>query len=160
MKHWERLFKVVLLILIIVALSLGVLSFTDAQIPGSLFGGKELSSPGDWITEEQIKVYPQRIILDVEGASWASFTNTNSMDPYFDETAHAIEVKPADPEQINVGDIISYKTVYGILVHRVIEVGEDKDGIYYFVKGDNNRLTDPFKVRFEDVQGVVVAIIY
>lgn len=141
-------------------LALSVLSFTDLQIPGNILGGKELTSPGDWVKEDQISVYPNKIVLDVPGASWASFTNTNSMDPFLDETANAIEMKPSNPEEIKVGDIISYKTVYGVLIHRVIEIGNDDKGVYYIVKGDNNRLTDPFKVRFEDVQGVVVAIIY
>ncbi|MBI2146640.1 signal peptidase I, partial [Candidatus Woesearchaeota archaeon] len=43
---------------------------------------------------------------------------------------------------------------------RVIEKGVDDDGVYYLVKGDNNRFADPLKVRYADVVGVVVAVIY
>ena len=158
-KGWlKRNFIIVPFILII--LSLGVFSITDKQIPGNILGGKELSSPGDWIKEEQIQVYKDKVILEVQNPLWAAFTNTNSMDPFIDETAHAIEISPADGNAINVGDVISYQTSYGVLIHRVIEKGEDNQGLYYIVKGDNNSLRDPFKVRFSDVKGVVVAVIY
>ena len=128
--------------------------------PASWTSAPENSSPGDWIGEEQIKVYPDLIVLEVPGARWAGFTNTNSMDPLFDETAHALEIMPANPRDINVGDVISYQTPYGVMIHRVFKTGEDTEGYYYLVKGDNNPFPDPFKVRFEEVQGVVVAVVY
>lgn len=153
--------KIVLAVLLLLVLfSIAVISLKGKHIPASFFGGKELSSPSDWVKEEQIRVYENGIILDVKNASWANFTDTNSMDPLIDEQVNAIEILPEDADQINAGDIISYKTKYGIIIHRVIEKGEDEEGIYYIVKGDNNRLRDPFKVRFEDVKGVVVAIVY
>ncbi len=123
-------------------------------------GGEELASPGDWVLEEDILVYSNRVVLDIDGASWASFTNTNSMDPFLDETANAIEILPEDPLDIQVGDVISYESEFGVIIHRVVEVGEDFDGVYYIVKGDNNAVKDPVKVRFDDVVGVLVAIVY
>ena len=63
-------------------------------------------------------------------------------------------------QQINEGDIISYKTLLGTFIHRVIEKGTDQNGTYFLVQGDNNLLQDPFKVRFNDIHGVVVAVIY
>lgn len=148
------------IIIAILVLILAVLAISDQQMPLTLLGGQENSSPGDWVKEEQIQVYPQRVILDIPGAKWAGFTNTNSMDPFIDETANAIEITPSNPEAIDLGDVISYQTAYGVLIHRVIERGVDEEGYYYIVKGDNNRFQDPFKVRFTDVQGVVVAVIY
>ncbi|OGZ62817.1 MAG: hypothetical protein A2639_01975 [Candidatus Staskawiczbacteria bacterium RIFCSPHIGHO2_01_FULL_34_27] len=82
------------------------------------------------------------------------------MDPFIDEDSHAIEIIPDSPGKIQVGDVISYKTSYGIIIHRVINKGEDNKGVYYLVQGDNNTIRDPFKVRFDEVQGVVVAVIY
>ncbi len=137
-----------------------MISFSDKQIPASFFGGQEVFSPGDWVKEDQIKVYKDKIILDVKNASWSGFTDTNSMDPFIDAEANAIEIMPLGPEAINVGDVISYQTSYGIIIHRVIEKGKDNKGIYYVVKGDNNRFKDPFKIRFPQVKGVVVAVIY
>ena len=150
---------IAVLIVFLVLVSLTVLSLLDS---GSLpwVQAPERSSPSDWISEEQIKVYPEFVMLSIENATWASFTNTNSMDPFLDEKAHALEVQPDDPLQISPGDIISYQTIHGIVIHRVMAIGEDQQGVYYIVKGDNNTLTDPVKVRFDEVQGVVVAIIY
>lgn len=155
--------KYTLLLLIMgaaVIILLTVFTLADNQMPLTLLGGQENSSPSDWVKENQIQVYPQQVILDISGAKWAGFTNTNSMDPFIDETANAIEITPTHPDAINVGDVISYQTIYGVLIHRVIEKGVDEEGMYYIVKGDNNRFQDPFKVRFKDVQGVVVAVIY
>ncbi|RME53117.1 signal peptidase I [Candidatus Woesearchaeota archaeon] len=84
------------------------------------------------------------------------------MDPVIDSGANAIEFVPTSEEDINVGDIISYTSPYttGPVIHRVIDIGEDENGKYYILKGDNNPRADPGKIRFEDIQRVVLAIIY
>ncbi len=145
----------------------------DFRVPDSLLSGvsnswlqgfpaaaEELPSPSDWIREEQITVLPDRVILEVEGATWVSFTDTNSMDPFIDESAHALELKPSSSQEIRPGDVISYRTPQGIFIHRVIAAGLDEEGEYYIVKGDNNATADPFKVHFGDIEGVLVAVIY
>ena len=133
-------------------------SFIDRYI----FKNKELISPFDWIEQDQIHMYPDRVVIDLQNPQWAVFTDTNSMDPVFDAGAHAIEVVPKSPEQIHVGDIVSYKSEYadGTVIHRVVETGEDSEGWYCRLKGDNNPFEDPGKVRFSQVQRVLVAIIY
>ena len=120
----------------------------------------EISSPSNHIKENQIHVYQDLIILDIKNASWGSFTDTNSMDPFLDQDSNAIEILPNKADDINVGDVISYQSSYGVIIHRVIEKGEDNQGIYYITKGDNSPFKDPSKIRFKDVKGVVVAIIY
>jgi len=120
-------------------------------------------TPSDRITQDQIKVYSNQIVLNVKDASWATFTPTGSMKPLFDEKSNALEIKPTSPSDIKLGDIIAYKTddnTNDIIIHRVINIAQDNQGIYYIVKGDNNQTADPQKVRFEQIQGVVVAIIY
>ncbi|MBU0457393.1 MAG: hypothetical protein ABH824_03705 [Nanoarchaeota archaeon] len=157
----KKIHNIILLLLIgLLISSLAAISKSDAHLPTTIFGGAEQHSPSNWVKEEQIKVYNDKVILDIQDAIWAGFTDTNSMDPFIDETSHAIEISPENPQSINLGDVISYQTEKGIIIHRVIEKGEDKKGIYYIVKGDNNRFEDPIKVRFEDVKGVLVAVIY
>ncbi len=118
---------------------------------------EEQPSPSDWVKDNQIHIYKNTVQLDIPGAVWVSFTNTNSMDPVLDETAHALEIKP-EPNLIQIGDIISYKKNNAIYVHRVTEISEDNSGLYYLVKGDNAFSAD--LVRFNDIQGVIVAVIY
>ena len=85
-----RLSALLVTLVMVILLSLGVLSLTEKQIPSGLMVGKEISSPSDWVKENQIKVYPDSVILNIPQSSWASFTDTNSMDPFIDAGANAI----------------------------------------------------------------------
>lgn len=142
-------------ILSIIILSLLLFTFSFAQA-----GVEERLSPSDWVKEDQIHVFGNKIILSVENAQWSRFTNTNSMDPLFDDKANALQIKPRSPTQIQRGDIISYHQNESIYIHRVINVGEDSKGFYYIAKGDNVSEPDQQKIRFEQIEGVVVGIIY
>ena len=150
--------KVLLIISLILLASLATYSVSEQQIPAH--GRAERPSPSDWIKEDQIKVYPNRVILTLRNSTWASFTDTNSMDPFLDAESNAIEIKPSTAELINLGDIIAYESPQGVIIHRIIQKDTDEQGIYFIVKGDNNPQPDEQKVRFADVKGVVVAIIY
>ncbi len=123
---------------------------------------QEKLSPSDHITKDKIHVYEDKIIINISNAIWSEFADTNSMDPLLDVTANGIEIRPKSAEQISVGDIISYKSdkLGGVVIHRVIEKGEDEKGTYFVVKGDNNPVSDPEKVRFDQVQGILVGVIY
>ena len=119
-------------------------------------------SPNDWIEEKDIFVTDDQVVIKIDNPKWASFTDTNSMDPILDDKTNAIEIVPQYPGQIEVGDIISYHGDYfkGVVIHRVIEKGVDDEGIYFILKGDNNQEPDPGKVRFDQVERVLVAVIY
>ena len=117
-------------------------------------------APGNHVTGEQIRVYEDRVVLAVEETKWASFTDTDSMLPFFDEYSHALQVKPERPDQVAPGDIITYRQGTSTIIHRVTARGIDEAGTYYFVKGDNNAEHDPVKLRFEDIETVVYGIIY
>lgn len=123
---------------------------------------EERASPADRIKEDQIRVGREEVTISIKGAEWASFTDTNSMDPIIDSEAHAIEVIPQSEDDIQVGDIVAYESEYaeGSIIHRVAYKGEDESGTYFVMKGDNNPTSDPGKVRFSQIKRVVVAIIY
>ena len=121
--------------------------------------GAEIYSPGDWIGKEQISLDEKQVILNITNATIAQFTDTNSMDPLMDENANSIEIKPAEGE-LKIGDIVSYESDAGKIVHRIIDVSEDENGTYYILKGDNNNYPDAYKVRFEQITGVVVGVLY
>ncbi len=132
-------------------------------IPGvSGASGTEQMSPGNHVSEDQIKVYQDHVTLNVEGVEWASFADTNSMDPLFDTEAHALQIIPESADEVNVGDIISYttKSSDSRIIHRVVFKGTDTNGIYFITKGDNNQVSDAGKVRFDQVERVLFAIIY
>lgn len=123
---------------------------------------KDKPSPNNWINKDRIFVYGDEVVIKVKNPQWAIFTDTKSMDPVIDSTSKAIEIQPKSEEEIKVGDIVAYKSDYkwGIVTHRVIDIGYDANGWYARLKGDNNDYMDPEKVRFEQIKGVVVAVIY
>ena len=120
------------------------------------------ASPSDIIPQENIHVYNDKIIIEVDNPEWAMFTDTNSMDPVLDKGANALQIIPKNEEQIQVGDIISFTTdkIDGTIIHRVIETGYDDSGWYAFTKGDNNPEADTGKRRFSDVKKLLIGIIY
>jgi len=122
----------------------------------------ERASPGDRISEQQIQVFKDKIILDIQNAQWSTFTDTNSMDPVLDKGANALQIVPGSASEIQAGDIISYENelVGGTVIHRVIETGSDEQGWFAIVQGDNNPYKDANKVRFNQIKRVVVAIVY
>ena len=147
------------LIGILVFVIMTAVSYNLVQQP-SVYTSQERYSPQDRISTDQISVMSDKVILQIEKPMWAGFADTNSMDPFIDAGANSIEVKPSNALDIKEGDVISYYLGEDILVHRVIMVGEDSEGIFYIVKGDNNSRPDPDPVRFEQVHGVLVAVIY
>ncbi|MBT4541288.1 signal peptidase I [Candidatus Woesearchaeota archaeon] len=123
-------------------------------------GDNERNSPKDRIGEDQIHVYDDEIVIDIKNATWSSFVNTNSMDPMFDTGANGIEIPPKSKYDIKVGDVISYEYGDSVIAHRVLKIEEDNKGLYYVTKGDNNVIKDPVKVRYSQVRGVLVGLIY
>jgi hypothetical protein len=145
--------------LLLVTLIVTQLRSTD-QFPFS-FNTAEQPSPGDWITRDQIKVHSEDVTLDISDAVFTTYANTNSMDPVLDEDTHGIEIKPRE-QDLNVGDIISYYSPQHdtTIVHRIKAISQDEQGTYYTLKGDNNPAEDQEKVRFDQIRGVVVALVY
>jgi signal peptidase I len=84
------------------------------------------------------------------------------MDPLIDAGTTTIEVKPKYASEIKVGDIVAYdvKGYDYAFVHRVADIGNDAEGVYFVTKGDNYWQEDPDKVRFSDIEGIVVGILY
>jgi len=155
MHLWK---KSIIFITILIILVFSVAALSQESINPFIL--EEHPSPSNWIKEDQIQVSKNQVTLNIKNSIWAKFTDTNSMDPLIDINSNAIEILPESADDINVGDVISYQSAYGVIIHRVIEKETDNKGIYYITKGDNSPFKDSKKVRFDDVKGVVVAIIY
>ena len=124
--------------------------------------GEEKQSPADRLQDSGINVFANSVRIDIKNAKWRKIIDSNSMDPLIDEGTTTIEIKPKNADEIKVGDIIAYK-VEGYdyaFVHRVVDIGNDENGVYLITKGDNYYKEDSEKVRFEDIEGIVVGILY
>ena len=117
------------------------------------------TQPSNWLSEDNIVVYDDRVVIYVNNAELSKYADTGSMLPVLGEDTTGIKIKPENPEQINVGDIITYQKDKILIVHRVVGKGEDEKGIYFITKGDNNNESDG-KVYFEDVKYVTLGLVY
>lgn len=137
----------------------GILATAGNLIPQPV---AERENPNDRVPEKAIAVYKDRIVLDIQDAQWSTFTDTHSMEPVLFKGANALQVVPQSEEDIKVGDIVSYKSEYadGTIIHRVVYKGADEQGTYFIMKGDNLPTSDPGRVRFSQMQRVVIAIVY
>jgi len=122
----------------------------------------ELPNPKDRVKEDQIKVSGSKVVLTVENVYWGYMLDSNSMDPLLDKGTSILTIKPASPDDISAGDVLVFRTNFTSynIVHRVINLSSDEEGIFYITKGDNNKDVDPLKVRFKDVVSVVIGILY
>jgi len=134
---------------------------SDFEVPfgGGSDGDYENSAPSDWISEEDITLLDDKIIINVENAKISSYKPTGSMKPVLDEGANGIRIVPESADEIDVGDIISFRKNGILIVHRVVSKGVDSNGVYFVTRGDNNNYPDG-KIRFDDVRYVTIGILY
>ena len=145
-------------ILIIVCI---VLIVIFATVTG-LSQPKEQISPSDTISSDQIQLTNKGIYLNIPDAIIVSYRDTNSMDPLLDYGANGIEI-PLTPEiDLNVGDIVSYNASWNdtLISHRIIDINKDEMGVYYTLKGDNNSIEDPEKVRRDQIKYKLIGVLY
>ncbi len=65
-----------------------------------------------------------------------------SMEPYLSAGDIAI-TSEVDPEQIQVGDVISFREPEGTIIHRVVRLQRDEAGLQFITRGDANNVEDP-----------------
>jgi len=113
----------------------------------------------NWIDKKNITILDDKVVIKIVNTTLGSYTDTGSMKPVLDENSNGIEIHPENQEQINMGDIVVFRNENGLIAHRVIEKGVDENGIYFITQGDNNDFADG-KIRFGDIESVVVGVIW
>ena len=158
----KRLVALVIAVFFLLAVSIDSEVRINRESAISLFSSDEKPSPYDWIKEEQIRLYNNRVVIEIKNPKLAAFTDTNSMDPVIDENSNAIEIMPKSYNDIHIGDVISYESEFaeGIIIHRVIDIGYDENGWFAIVKSDNSNNPDPGRIRFSQIKRILVAVIY
>jgi hypothetical protein len=131
----------------------------DLEVPFSAFSGKNINTPSDFVQRDDIQIFADKIVINIDGASISSYAETGSMKPVLDHNSNGIRIAPSSEEKINVGDIVSFRRGNSLIVHRVIEKGIDNEGIYFITKGDNNPFNDG-KVRFDEIEFITIGILY
>jgi signal peptidase I len=144
-------FFIILFLIILSTLTYSILNET-------IFSEKLTSN--DYIKDNQIEIQDDKIIIHVKDASLAYYAATHSMDPILNSNANGIEIIPKTEQDIKIGDIVAYQDSNDLIVHRVIEISKDNQGTYYTLKGDNNTLQDPTKVRFSQIKYKLIGVLY
>ncbi|MEM4259516.1 MAG: signal peptidase I [Candidatus Pacearchaeota archaeon] len=160
MKIGKLIFALTIFILgFIVSFFINIYLSSSTEHPLSYFTISEINSPSDFIKENQIEVYHDKIVIRIENASLSEYASTGSMLPVFDNGANGIRIVPKSENEVNVGDIITFERNNILIVHRVVEKGQDEQGIYFITKGDNNFYSDG-KIRFSDIRYKTIGILY
>ncbi len=84
-----------------------------------------------------------------------------SMEPNLNIYDVIVNVKVKKPEDIKVGDVITFISTSTIskgftITHRVYSITNDENGYQFQTKGDNNEVPDSATVRFENIIGKVI----
>ena len=88
----------------------------------------------------------------------AYIIKSDSMEPSI-KSGDVVIVEKIPEENIQVGDIITFKKNTEIITHRISRIEEEANIKRYVTKGDNNNLEDIEKVTYEDIKGKNVIII-
>lgn len=124
-------------------------------------GTVERPSSRDIIPYSAIKVKGSKVTIDCGGdVEIAEIADTNSMDPVFDIGHNAILLKEFNRTELAIGDVIVYKLYGGNIIHRIIDIQQDKHGRLYKLKGDNNPKADAYQIRDEHIKYLMVGVIY
>jgi len=158
-------------ILLVIAFALGVVAADGFQYfkPHSKEQTASFSEscgsiimPAGRVAKEDIHIYPDRACISLKEPSIASYTDTASMKPMLGSSAKGIEIQPNGPQDVHMGDIVSYRSEYahGLVVHQVFNISYDENGWYAVMKGINNKEADPGRVRFNQINKILVMAIY
>ena len=139
--------------------NIGLYFFYGYEMPFSIGTNGSKEAPSDFIGENQIQVFSDKIVIYVDDASISRYAPTGSMKPILDENSNGIRIKPDSEDEINVGDIITFKKEGYLVVHRVVEKGIDESGVYFIVRGDNPQ-SNAEKIRFSDIEYKTIGLIY
>jgi|AntRauTorcE11897_2_1112592.scaffolds.fasta_scaffold00001_510 signal peptidase len=99
----------------------------------------------------------QNKMVNLFGYSFA-YVLTGSMEPTLN-VGDAILIKDVDANNIQVDDIVTYKSTEGVLsgnyvTHRVVEINEENGQLIFTTKGDANNSIDTEIITADKIHGV------
>jgi hypothetical protein len=134
--------------------------YSGVEMPfGTGFVIGDVGAPSTWVADEEIILFDNEVLLRIENVSMSRYASTGSMLPTLGRNSRGLVVVPRDVGQVGVGDIVSFRDFGRLIVHRVVEKGTDEEGVYFITKGDNSDFLDG-KIRFEDIEHVLIGILY
>jgi len=155
----EKFQKIELSFLVLILAFIVFLFLYSTGITGFSVSNDNQNAPYDFLSNDNIMVFNNSLTINLSNYTLVRFEGTGSMLPVLSESSTGVGIIPGSAKDVHVGDIINFESDKGIIVHRVIEIGDDELGTYFVTKGDNNNVGDG-KVRFFQIRSVLVAVIY
>ena len=120
---------------------------------------RDVLSSRDIISASDISYIDGKIVIQgIKPDVWlTTVQDTNSMDPTVDAGHTCILINSFKHEDLSTGDVVVYTES---ILHRIIKIEHDKQGRRYTLKGDNNYKKDPYIVRDEHINWLLIGIIY
>lgn len=112
-------------------------------------------------TKKEILTYVVIIIIGLIIAQHMNVVVSGSMEPVFYrgdivivQKADMLGIHEFDPDSVQVGDIVVYDASWfsSPVIHRVINITEINGTTYYEIKGDNNKVPDPYWVTSAELK--------
>ncbi|MEK6945191.1 MAG: signal peptidase I [Nanoarchaeota archaeon] len=128
-------------------------------ISGFVISNGNFESPSDFLNESSITANNTSVTFFIEKPSFIRYEDSGSMAPTLGVNSTGVVITPKTEGEVNVGDIVTFRKNGELIVHRVIEKNYDGNGVYFVTKGDNNNIDDG-KIRLQDIESVLVAVIY
>lgn len=126
--------------------------------------GLERISPNDWVKIAQIQYDAGAKTLSITGLEPEvrvfGIADTGSMDGLMDYGHNVILTNNFDKDKLAVGDIVAFQVWAKLVLHRIVEMGEDDQGKWYHTRGDNCVTNDPYRLRNKDIKWLCKGIIY
>ncbi len=156
----ERKKIIFCLIIFIVSFTLGLLIsnfkiITTGRVVDNI---GQIKMPSDYLKDNDFLVYDDKIILKIENAKISDY-ESSSMEPFLGKGVNGIVIIPKNENELEIGDIITYKKDEKLIVHRIIDKGKDENGMFFITRGDNSNTIDG-KIRFERIEHKLVGILY
>ena len=105
---------------------------------------------------------PDGLFIKQDKLNLSSVTDTKSMNPTITADHTAIFTTDFIASNLPVGTIIAYRSPsFQIpIMHRIIKLDSDSQGLCYSIQGDNNPSPDPECVKPSQIIGVVIGTVF
>jgi hypothetical protein len=86
-------------------------------------------SPETHVPLNDILITQAKVLINIPNVKEGIVAASKSMEPYLDENDVVLEIMPSDPAHIHEEDIIIFQRGNDRIIHRVIEIGYDEQGM-------------------------------
>ena len=109
---------------------IGYYYFYGLEMPFSenfgLINSNSNQAPSNFINENQIEIYDNKVILNIQGAMISRYADTGSMEPTLDENSNGIKIIPSSEEDgiLYFGPGIHKKEVIELYDNKMLYIAE------------------------------------